>query len=193
MNKRKAGEDFYFLHKIIPLGDFIDITGTCVIPSPRASDRVPFGTGMAIGKYLHSKEEIFYTYSPDCFLALRPFLQSVGRLYKAQPVYITSFFQQLQESLQHYLADIHAVDALKEINANCSSETSFINRFYRWFDAFRIIKFLHYASREYFKQIPVPEAAVDFLEITGYGKKPDPLNSLDLLMILRELERGIKR
>ena len=27
MNKRKAGEDFYFLHKIIPLGGFGDLTG----------------------------------------------------------------------------------------------------------------------------------------------------------------------
>ena len=52
MNKRKAGEDFYFLHKIIPLGEFREINNTCVIPSPRESDRVPFGTGAAIGKYL---------------------------------------------------------------------------------------------------------------------------------------------
>jgi hypothetical protein len=47
MNKRKAGEDFYFLHKIIPLGGFGEINDTRVIPSPRASHRVPFGTGRA--------------------------------------------------------------------------------------------------------------------------------------------------
>ena len=45
MNRKKAGEDFYFLHKIIPLGEFREINSTCVIPSPRESDRVPFGTG----------------------------------------------------------------------------------------------------------------------------------------------------
>src|SRR5262249_26021974 len=48
MNKRKAGEDFYFLHKIIPLGGFTNLVETRVIPSPRASDRVPFGTGKAV-------------------------------------------------------------------------------------------------------------------------------------------------
>ncbi|HHZ81502.1 MAG TPA: glycosyltransferase, partial [Flavobacteriales bacterium] len=35
MNKRKAGEDFYFLHKIMPLGGFVEINSTCVYPSPR--------------------------------------------------------------------------------------------------------------------------------------------------------------
>ena len=40
MNKRKAGEDFYFLHKIIPLGGFTDLTATTVHPSPRPSDQV---------------------------------------------------------------------------------------------------------------------------------------------------------
>ena len=45
MNKRKAGEDFHFLNKVIPLGGFADLTRTTVYPSPRPSDRVPFGTG----------------------------------------------------------------------------------------------------------------------------------------------------
>jgi len=44
MNRKKSGEDFYFLHKIIPLGHFREINSTCVIPSPRESGRVPFGT-----------------------------------------------------------------------------------------------------------------------------------------------------
>src|SRR5688572_16087564 len=42
MNKRQAGEDFYFLHKIIPLGNFGEVNTTRVVPSSRASDRVPF-------------------------------------------------------------------------------------------------------------------------------------------------------
>ena len=35
MNKRKAGEDFYFLHKLMPLGGFFELNSTCVYPSPR--------------------------------------------------------------------------------------------------------------------------------------------------------------
>src|SRR5687768_505071 len=51
MNRRQAGEDFYFLHKIIPLGGFTELNNTVVYPSPRASNRVPFGTGRAVSEW----------------------------------------------------------------------------------------------------------------------------------------------
>src|ERR1041385_133403 len=41
MNKRQAGEDFYFLQKMFALGGFTELNGTTVFPSPRESDRVP--------------------------------------------------------------------------------------------------------------------------------------------------------
>jgi cellulose synthase/poly-beta-1,6-N-acetylglucosamine synthase-like glycosyltransferase len=45
MNRKKAGEDFYFLHKVFPLGNFKELNSTRVVPSSRVSDRVHFGTG----------------------------------------------------------------------------------------------------------------------------------------------------
>ena len=42
MNTRKAGEDFYFIHKFTHYADFGNIINTKVIPSARISDRVPF-------------------------------------------------------------------------------------------------------------------------------------------------------
>ncbi|HUW05627.1 MAG TPA: hypothetical protein VMW01_05160, partial [Williamwhitmania sp.] len=62
MNRRKAGEDFYFLQKIIPHGGFYEITSTRVIPSPRVSERVPFGTGRAMLKMSEANSTQFETY-----------------------------------------------------------------------------------------------------------------------------------
>jgi cellulose synthase/poly-beta-1,6-N-acetylglucosamine synthase-like glycosyltransferase len=42
MNKRKAGEDFYFLHKFTILNAHTGLKKTKTIPSPRRSNRVPF-------------------------------------------------------------------------------------------------------------------------------------------------------
>ena len=71
MNKRKAGEDFYFLQKIIELGHFTELNSTTVYPSPRTSDRVPFGTGKAINDFLNQEnKEAYLTYSFDSFLVL---------------------------------------------------------------------------------------------------------------------------
>ncbi|HOO90382.1 MAG TPA: hypothetical protein PLA74_06125, partial [Syntrophales bacterium] len=44
MNKRRAGEDFYFLDKLAKIGRVGRITATTVHPSARPSGRVPFGT-----------------------------------------------------------------------------------------------------------------------------------------------------
>ncbi len=45
MNRRMAGEDFYFIQKLLPAGGFFNLNQTTVYPSPRSSARVPFGTG----------------------------------------------------------------------------------------------------------------------------------------------------
>ena len=83
MNRRKAGEDFYFLHKIIPLGQFKEITATTVIPSPRESDRVPFGTGKAMLDWMKNTDQDFLTYNPRIFETLSQFFGSVNDLYES--------------------------------------------------------------------------------------------------------------
>ncbi len=71
MNRRKAGEDFYFMHKIMPQGEFSEINQTCVFPSCRVSDRVPFGTGRAQTEWLREGKVELETYSPKVFEDLK--------------------------------------------------------------------------------------------------------------------------
>ncbi len=189
MNKRKAGEDFYFLHKIIPLGHFVDITGTRVIPSPRASNRAPFGTGAAITKYLASENEEFLTYSPECFTSLRLLFRQIAEFHKKHLDNVITRINALPEPLKNYLYDLHALEAIDEINTNSGSVSAFIKRFYRWFDALRIVKYLNYASQDYYKQVLVRDAAIAFLEITGIKGISERISALELLEILRGIER----
>ncbi len=65
MNKRKAGEDFYFLHKFSRIGTLRELNTTAVYPGIRVSDRVPFGTGRALLDMVGGKE--WDTYSPEFF------------------------------------------------------------------------------------------------------------------------------
>ena len=75
MNKRKAAEDFYFLQKVFVLGNFTEINSTCVYPSARISERVPFGTGKAVGDFMEGKEILFY--NPVIFLELKFFIETI--------------------------------------------------------------------------------------------------------------------
>jgi hypothetical protein len=52
LSRRKAGEDFYFIQKIAVHGRYGECRTTRVYPSPRPSDRVPFGTGPDISRQI---------------------------------------------------------------------------------------------------------------------------------------------
>ncbi len=189
MNKRKGGEDFYFLHKIIPLGNFTDITATRVIPSPRVSNRVPFGTGPVIGRYLNTEEPGMTTYAPECFLALKGFFACIPQLFKADRKDLNVQVSRWPASVQAFLNENEVIESVMEISANCGSPGTFNKRFFRWFDAFRVVKYMNYASRNFYPQTEVRKAALHFLSVKGYAVKDKNFTSLELLQLFRKLER----
>lgn len=188
MNRRKSGEDFYFLHKIIPLGDFHEINTTRVIPSSRPSLRVPFGTGPTLQQHLTDKTRVQLTYHPALFEILRDFFNLATRFYKQKPETISSLVQSLHPVLAKFLQSVDGPGKLKEINANCSSPASFMKRFYNRFDGFTVLKFLNFASAHGFPRTDIRDAACSLLtmkQITFPGDH-DPGR---LLTIYREMER----
>jgi hypothetical protein len=189
MNRRKAGEDFYFLHKIIPLGEFREVNTTCVFPSPRESDRVPFGTGAAIRKYVASHESDLPTYAPECFFDLKAFFNLIPDLFQLSHQATADSLELFKEPLKGFLKDIGAIEGIREIRANSGSQRSFVNRFYRWFDAFRIIKFLNHATGHY-PQIPIENAVLVYLKNTGIIPLPVDPSAIELLTLLRKIERS---
>jgi hypothetical protein len=189
MNRKKAGEDFYFLHKIIPLGEFREVNNTRVIPSPRESDRVPFGTGAAIRKYVASDDSTLLTYAPECFYDLKNFFSCLHELFLLSDEATSASLNHFEDPLNGFLKGIAAIDAIREIRANSGSLHAFVNRFYRWFDAFRIIKFLNYASGHY-PQISVKNAVLVYLKNTRIPFSMEDPSVLELLTILRNTERS---
>ncbi len=189
MNRKKAGEDFYFLHKIIPLGEFREVNTTCVIPSPRESDRVPFGTGAAMRKYVASDDSTLLTYAPECFYDIKTLFILIPDLFLLSDEETSESLNQFGEPMKGFLDGISAIDSIREIRANSGSRQAFVNRFYRWFDAFRIIKFLNHASASY-PQIPVKDAVVIYLKNTGIPFSAEDPSAIELLTILRKIERS---
>jgi hypothetical protein len=186
MNRRKAGEDFYFLHKIIPLGGFTDLTSTTVYPSPRPSDRVPFGTGTAVRDVLSGRQ--IKTYPLAAFLDLKQLVERVPELYQCGKEGNSETLAALPLSVRDFLAKHQFADALAEICENTSSETAFRKRFFRWFDGFRAMKFVHHARDCFYGEGKVEEQAATLLATINcpqsHGK-----DLSDLLKIYRGLDR----
>jgi glycosyltransferase involved in cell wall biosynthesis len=185
MNKKKAGEDFYFLQKIIPLGRYEELNATCVYPSPRVSDRVPFGTGAAVRKMTESKSTEYLTYRFESFEVLKVFFTSIESYFKEKEV------AGLDPSLEAFLKLNGFEAALKEIKENSSDRTSFRNRFFLWFNAFRTMKYLNFAHEHHFERTPVARESMKLLDAI-HLEAPDCDTSEKLLFLYRGIDMGFE-
>jgi glycosyltransferase involved in cell wall biosynthesis len=181
MNKRQAGEDFYFLHKVIPLGGFGDLTGTRVIASPRASNRVPFGTGRAVGEFLQGKELL--TYNHQSFFDLKALFENVEKMYSTRAVGV------VPEALETFLKQEGFDPALEEMLQNSSGLVAFKKRFFDWFDAFQTMKFLHHARDYYYANKTVAQEAASLLPLISGGTLLIEKSAGELLVFYRKWQR----
>jgi len=187
MNKRQAGEDFYFLQKVIPLGNFREINTTCVYPSPRPSARVPFGTGAVIKKFTDGKISEVETYNPGSFKPLQEFFSDLNGWYGLNPEGIAEKYKRLPEVIMEF-AGSKFPGKIAEINDNSSAPDRFVKRFYQWFNMFRVFKFLNFVHMKHFPRVPVRIAAAEFLENSGYGSFGN-MNTKELLEFFRKLQK----
>lgn len=188
MNKRQAGEDFYFIQKIIALGNYSEINTTRVIPSPRESDRVPFGTGAAIKKWINSGDKQYTTYNFESFQAVKSFLEQIPLLCRAEKNDIQLIISKLPLILTLYLESNDYLNEIKQIQENTNSLTSFENRFYAWFNIFKIIRFLNESHKNHYNMTEIMEAAKILIKM----KYPDITITEDKILILkmlREIEK----
>jgi hypothetical protein len=176
MNKRKAGEDFYFLNKIIAVGGFKELNSTCVHPSPRSSERVPFGTGKAVGEELAGKRQID-TYNFNIFKELKQLFSKAGLFYSGSDI-------RFNDKLKGFLEEVRFWNRVEEIRSNVGNEAAFVKRFYRWFDAFMIMKFSHYFRDHHYASLEPAEACKPLF--ANLGIELEDYSPVNVLVALRE-------
>lgn len=182
MNRRKAGEDFYFLHKFIGIGKCTRLTQTTVIPSPRISNRVPFGTGKAVQEIVTDAQP-YTTYHPKTFQAVKALFKIVPSLYE-ETTSLDDY--EVDNCLQQFLALQDFDQKLTEIRSNTTQKKAFTKRFFTWFNAFQLMKFAHFSRDHYYKNIPIGEAATWLLK----ELKISPQATLkEQLLQFRELDK----
>ena len=186
MNRRKAGEDFHFLQKIIPLGNYAEINATRVIPSPRPSDRVPFGTGASIRQWIAGGKAALHTYPLEPFEDLKRLFALVPHLFKAKPEDVAKLCAPLAAPLHDYLLQNSYLDQISQANTNSASPEAFVKRFYGWFDGLKTVKYLNDSCRMYYDRQPTETAAGRLLQKLGYE---NGFPAKELLQIFRKIER----
>lgn len=166
MNKKQAGEDFYFLQKLIATGRFADLTTTTVLPSSRISSRTPFGTGQSVRKIMEDGG-VFLTYHPAAFRVLKPFFEGISSLYRAEEQTVRDYMRKQPECLRRFLESAAFPEKIREVNDNVASLPFFRKRFFDYFNAFRVLKYLNFVHAGYFEKLPVETAAAELLAACG--------------------------
>lgn len=191
MNRRQAGEDFYFLHRIIQLGGFSELNDTRVIPSPRASHRVPFGTGRAVGDLLASESNAFHTYPFQAFEDLRAWFALSERWRSLTLDEESRELEMLSDVLRRFLIDQGAPAEMAEMRAKTTNDDTFRKRLFGWFNAFRVMKFIHHARDSAYGRQSVESAARALLVRSSLAEKAVEAGGLrELLEVFRSIDRA---
>lgn len=180
MNRRQAGEDFYFLQKLISTGRYGRLDTTRVYPSARFSARTPFGTGQAVRQIVEGDGN-YPVYHFQAFRDLKRFFDHLDILYKAEEEVIIDYFACQAKGVQHFLSDIDGRSLVAEVNANSASYVQFSKRFFDCFNAFRVLKYLNYVHGSIYPKIDIIQATEFLFQELEYPLPDDVSGRLDFL------------
>jgi hypothetical protein len=168
MNRREAGEDFYFLNKLAKLGNISYIKDTCVYPSARASLRVPFGTGKRIQRFLSGGHEEYVLYNPLVFEVLAEWLLLMEQTFHCDGKEIIEKAERINPLLVPFLTDCKFEYAWSRIRNNVRDEDNLIKQLNCWFDGFKTLKFINHLSRNSLPPIDMFTAVNNLLEMQKF-------------------------
>ena len=191
MNRRTAGEDFHFLHKVACSRPVASIADTRVLPSARPSHRVPFGTGRALRRLLSGDGE-HRVYDPRCYDDLGRFVRGLAALgddeRRPDPPTIEREARVLVEAcaapVAGYLLRAGFLDAAAECAANTGAATTLRARLLAWFHGLRALQVVHALSDGLYPRVAVETAAARLLDVAD-----GELDLEEALARLRERDR----
>lgn len=188
MNRKKAGEDFYFLHKMAMLGEIGEINLTTVYPSSRLSDRVPFGTGPVLQKYCDGDRSVEYTYPLEAFTVLKSAFMKIGKYYKIGGELKADDLSD-DASFIGFCVEMKLPDEIRELRSNCGSVEIFEKRFFHLFSAFKVLKWLNYSLQHRSPQENLLNESHKLLRIMGIEEKSILIDSKVMLNLFRSIDK----
>ena len=166
MTSRQGGEDFYFLQKAVKMHPVHEVKVPIVFPSPRVSNRVPFGTGPSVRNIV--EKGCYTVYNFELFRLLKVFYE----LFPAMEQ--NDLKKQVPPEIMEYIGNRSFDEILAECRNYSSSSKAFVKRMYDNFDAFFIVKFLNtFNNSIIYPPVDVLEAGRTLLDYYGAGLQND--------------------
>jgi hypothetical protein len=185
MNRRQAGEDFYFLQQLYKTAGVEPLTGTVVYPSPRASQRVPFGTGRAVGDMLSGGKERLLFYQPAVFRIVGSWLECVKNSHSFGGEAVLDLAGQITPTLREFLEQAGFRESWDNLRHHTPAGDRLMTAFHGWFDAFKTMKLIHFLSNRDYPRVAPAAAVLPLLKSIESDCPAGVREQLDLLRLLQ--------
>jgi len=201
MNRREAGEDFYFLNKLAKLSPMGKITRTRVYPSSRPSRRVPFGTGRRMSDCLEGRDRKDVFYDPRVFSFLKKWQKEMRDCIAEGGNFMLKLAGDISPHLVFFLEAVNFPSAWDRICRTHKNPEKRAWHFQEWFDAFQTLKLIHYLTKvscpavELWQAVPIllewaEQPVPESLRVFHSGNSPGLAEHIELLQHLRDIEQG---
>jgi len=193
MNRREAGEDFYFLNKLAKTGPIRQIKETVVYPSARTSVRVPFGTGAAVGERMANARQEHTLYDPRIYRILKDWLALIINSFDRSESVILAMAKEIDAGLEAFLIGRRFLSDWPKIRRNTKDQKTYERQFHCWFDGFETLKLINYLTKEFYPRIDQSSALKmilqmldgEFMDELPHGKVLNLDDQLKMLSYLR--------
>jgi len=183
MNRRQAGEDFYFLQQLAKTAGVTMLTGTLVFPSPRYSERVPYGTGKAVQGLVDEGRELFNFSTVGAFTVLQKWLELAASCLDSSAERLLLKADDLSPLLRQFLQELDFAVNWSRLQENHAQPAKRLLAFHCWFDALR--------SRQLLTRLDTgcsrPAAAL-VAELLAWGGYPQVSRIDEQLRLLEQLQ-----
>ncbi|MBD1401597.1 glycosyltransferase [Pelovirga terrestris] len=178
MNRRLAGEDFYFLQQLNKVGGVVPLQGTVVHPAPRCSVRVPFGTGRIVAQHQLGEKPAYRFIDTQAFAILREWLLVVAAQPDGSVDDLLRRAQLISPELAAFLKDRNFATIWALLQRNHAGSEQRLRAFHHWFDALRTRQLLTRLGQGGGDPIPLVS---ELLRWGGYPGCSDAMTQLRLL------------
>jgi hypothetical protein len=193
MNRREAGEDFYFLNKLAKTTSISQISETRVYPSARISARVPFGTGAAVEKIVSGECQEQRFYDPRIFIILKAWLALMKQSFDRSEHQILAKARDIDSGLASFLVARGFLAVWPKIRRNLKDQKTYERQFHCWFDGFETLKLVNNLSKTLYPRISLVSALKIILEMLNWDcigglfdeDFPAPEDEMRILLYLR--------
>ena len=158
MNRRQAGEDFYFLQQLYKTGHVDRIRNGVIAPASRGSHRVPFGTGRKVNAFSVDQDDAYLTYDPVSYDRLGQWIRTAESGLDDSGESLLAKAYAIEEALGDFLQQQTFVAAWDRIRGQGRDKKQRLRQFHEYFDGFRTLKLTHYLRDNRFPRVDLFEA-----------------------------------